>query len=152
MTRYLVRLCVFGLLLSGSIFVLSCGNDNDNDGVAQKNNNASSSAVQPPKYEGALDGVYCGGINGWVWNRNNPDEEIKVDIYADNKLISTVAAKTLRPDLNGIGSKNYGFSIPIPPDLKDGKPHSVSAKVAGSNYEIKPWEKVSPILTCKPGS
>ena len=158
MTKYVVRLCAIALLLSGSILVMSCSDS----GVTNERANTSTPApntgtpsnTQPPKdakYGGAVDTVNCYQISGWVWNSASPNEDIKVDISVDNKLIGTIPAKNPRPDLqSGPGTANYGFVMLIPAELKDGNPHTASAKVSGSGYEIKVWEKIQPTFTCKP--
>ncbi len=141
----LARLCAAALFLCGGMFVVSCSNNNP----SASNPGPVSSPVKP-NYAGTVDRVSCEAIGGWVWNSANPNDDIKVDIYADDKPIATVQAKLPRPDLNNIGTRNYGFVLETPPDLKDGKLHAITAKVAGSNYVIPIWEKIQPTFTCKP--
>lgn len=155
MTKCLARICALALLLGSSMFMLSCsGNNNDNGNVSKVTANANPSpvataAAKPPNYSGAVDTVNCTAISGWVWNSANASEDIKADFYVDGKLVGTVPAKNPRPDLKGIGTGNYGFGLPVPPELKDGNPHTVNVKVAGSDYNIKVWEKIQPTFTCR---
>jgi hypothetical protein len=140
MTKYVTRPCVIALLLSVSIFVMSCS-----DGK-----NADTRPPKDPNYNGAVDLVKCDRIGGWVWDSANPNEDIKVDIYVDDKIIGTVPAKDPRGDLKHIGPSNYGFVLAMPSELKDGKPHAVRAKISGGTYEIKVWSEIQPTFTCNP--
>jgi hypothetical protein len=157
MTKYVAHLSVIALILGGSILMMSCSDDKtpknatDTSPVtATKSPAVDTLPPAKPNYGGAFDVVKCDQLGGWVWDSANPNEDIKVDIYVDGKLVTTVPAKNQRPDLKTSGTGNYGFALHIPPEFKDGKPHTVGAKVAGSNYDIKLWEKIQPTFTCKP--
>jgi hypothetical protein len=108
---------------------------------------ASSPAVASP-YPGAVDRRDCEEVAGWVVNKDNPKAETKVELYIDDKLIGTVPAATLRPDLTSWSSGLHGFRFKIPAAYKDGKPHTAKVKVAGSNYEV-PFYQSSPGFECK---
>jgi hypothetical protein len=93
-----------------------------------------------PKYDGTLDTVNCDEILGWAWNENNANRQIMVNIFDGDSLIASVKAEGLRPDLKaaGKGDGNHAFALPVPTSLKDGRPHSIRAKIgeAGSNWEL----------------
>jgi hypothetical protein len=104
-----------------------------------------------PVYEGAVDSITCAAVSGWEWNRANGAEKINIDILVDNKLAGTTATNLPRPDLKdltGSPNPNYGFSWAIPPELKDSKPHVVSAKISGGTQEVQVWEQIKPSFTC----
>ncbi|HKR02405.1 MAG TPA: hypothetical protein VJT09_17140, partial [Pyrinomonadaceae bacterium] len=89
-------------------------------------------------YEGHLDRVDPQMIWGWAYDATRPNEPIEVEIYADEMLVATIPASCLRPDLSaaGKGDGRHAFCIHIPNRLKDGEPHSVRVKVAGSDFEL----------------
>ncbi len=115
--------------------------------------NASVSTTAPNagasgKYEGYLDAVNCPGVAGWAWNSTTPDDAVSVEIYFDNALVATVRADQLRPGLKQAGKSNgaHGFAYPtVPATLKDGKAHSVHAKIAGTAIQLR-------LSTATPGS
>ena len=178
MTNSPVRLCALALLLSGSIFLVACGSDNDNDNLANTNGTSGPTASASPtipttapgntqvpprptgaatpnpdtNYGGAVDRATCDAISGWIWLSAYPDRAIPLEIYVDNKLQTKLNADQLRPDLHdaGIGTGKYAFVFPIPPSLKDGKPHSYRVQVAGSSYKLDFYRDTPRTLTCKP--
>jgi len=89
-------------------------------------------------YEGYLDRADCNMISGWAWNMNQPDAPVYVDIYDDSTLLETVMANEFRQDLLDAskGSGEHAFNYPVPPQLKDGKPHSILVRVSGSNFYL----------------
>ncbi|MEW6208609.1 MAG: hypothetical protein AB1631_09595 [Acidobacteriota bacterium] len=101
-----------------------------------------------PWLRGALDRVDCEIISGWVWDQAHPDSSITIEILDGETLLSTHQADLFRPDVlaAGFGSGKYGFRIPTPAIIKDGLPHTIRARVAGSSYELIR----SPVsLTCR---
>jgi hypothetical protein len=93
-----------------------------------------------PNYDGTLDTVNCDVIAGWAWNANDANKQISVNIFDGDSLIGTVKAEGLRPDLKaaGKGDGNHAFALPAPVSLKDGRTHSIHAKIgeAGSSWEV----------------
>lgn len=102
--------------------------------------------VQPAPYQGALDRRDCEVVAGWVKDKVSQAAP-KVELYIDDKLIATAPATSLRPDLTSWGTGRHGFSFKIPAAYKDGLPHTVKVKVAGSNYEV-PFYQTSPGFAC----
>ena len=95
---------------------------------------ACAAPVVPPSYEGYLDGTDCQVISGWVWDQNQPNGSVNVDILSDGSTIATVSASTFRSDLlnAGKGNGNHGFGLATPAALKNSLPHNISARIAGS--------------------
>jgi len=151
MRKNLKRMYVLIFLLSGIVFLTACSVVNDESLSVPSNVPAAERPKGPPNYGGAVDTITCDGISGWVWNAANPFEKIMVDVYVDGKIAETVPAANYRGDLRNLGgTSEYGFGIAAPGALKDGQPHSVGAKVSGSSFDIKVWEKIQPSIVCKP--
>ncbi len=90
-------------------------------------------------YEGSLERAQCGGLSGWAWNGKQPDTSIGVEIFDGDILVATVPADHLRQDLVAAGKGNgyHGFAHVVPSSLKDGRPHTVWAKFAGTDLKLK---------------
>ncbi len=100
-------------------------------------------------YEGHQGNTDCGTIDGWVWNMKRPNCPISVDIYDGDTLLTTVLANKLRDDLvaAGKGDGNHSFVYLVPAHLKNGKPHSIRVKVAGTNIDLGHTPQV---ISCPP--
>ena len=101
-----------------------------------------SSCSQPsaPNYDGQLDTVNCDVIAGWAWDTNDADKKVSVKIFDGETVIASVQADAFRPDLKAAkkGDGNHAFAVAIPASVKDGRPHSIRAKIgeAGSSWEL----------------
>lgn len=93
----------------------------------------------PAVLEGYQDITNCTGIRGWAWDKNRPNEPVKVEIYDGDTLLATVTAGDFREDLlkAGIGNGKHGFTYPVPLRLKDDKPHSIRMKFAETHSDLK---------------
>jgi hypothetical protein len=93
---------------------------------------------RPPVYKGFHDVTNCDEATGWAWDMNRPDEPIQVEVYDGDTLVAIVTAGDFRQDLldSGIGNGRHSFTYPISPRLKDGKPHSIKIKYAGTNRRL----------------
>ncbi|WP_353720803.1 T9SS type A sorting domain-containing protein [Dyadobacter sp. 676] len=99
---------------------------------------ALNSATLPTNYIGNLENVACTAISGWVWDQNYPDVALTVELVEGSTVLATARADQFRPDLknNGIGTGNYGFTIPAPGALLDGAAHQLGIRVKGSSALI----------------
>jgi hypothetical protein len=101
-----------------------------------------SSCGQPsaPSYDGQLDAVNCDVIAGWAWDANDANKKVMVNIYDGEAVIASVRAEAFRPDLKAAqkGDGNHAFAVPVPASMKDGKPHSIRARIgeSGSTWEL----------------
>jgi hypothetical protein len=122
-------------LMVFSIFWSACSASPQNQTQNQTQNKAPE---RPPVYEGFHDVTNCNGAMGWAWDKNRPEAPIEVDLYDGDTLLATVTASDFRQDLltAGIGNGQHGFTYPIPPKLKDGKPHNLKMKFAGTTIEL----------------
>lgn len=142
------------LAIMCGIFIMSCASDKGNSAAYSDTGVAASDAGPTSgvfaNYGGAVDTITCYAISGWVWNSANSSEKIDVDILIDNKVIGTTPADILRLDLQKMSpTPNFAFRLTIPQELKDGKRHSVGARVSGGNHELPVWEKIEASFTCK---
>ncbi|MFC5409890.1 putative Ig domain-containing protein [Larkinella bovis] len=96
-------------------------------------------SVVTGNFEGYLDVVECGSIQGWVWNRDKPNTVVSVEFLDGSSVVGSVEANIYRDDLKNAGKGNgiHGYSFPVPAGLKDGKAHSISGRVVGSSYILK---------------
>jgi alginate O-acetyltransferase complex protein AlgJ len=102
----------------------------------------------PPDFSGFHDVADCENIYGWAWDKNNSETILDVEIYDEERLIAVMPADLFREDLlkAGIGDGVHAFVYQLPPALKDGRPHLIRVKIAGSNFNLKNTPK--PIM-CK---
>jgi sugar lactone lactonase YvrE len=102
-----------------------------------------SVVIAPAPFTGSFDGqVYgadCDSFRGWAWDRNKPNTILSVEILDGATVIQTMAAGEFRQDLidNGKGNGKHAYRFSIPDALKNGVPHYLSARVAGSNFMLK---------------
>jgi hypothetical protein len=92
-----------------------------------------------PVYHGSHGRSDCTGIYGWAWDSTRPDEPIGLDIYDGDALLATVAANIFHQSLldAGKGNGRHAFFYALPARLKDGRPHAIRVKIAGTNIELK---------------
>jgi membrane protein involved in D-alanine export len=95
-------------------------------------------------YDGSQDPATCAQISGWAWDSTEPDRTVDVDVYDNRMLLATVAADQVRTSPDG-GKGRHGFVYLTPAQLKDGWPHSVSMRIAGSNVTLR---NTPQIVTC----
>jgi hypothetical protein len=152
MTRHLLRSCTAVLLFLVSMSLLACSGNQPNSNQPnsnQSNSNKVNPAAHsgPPAYEGYHDIVNCNAILAWAWDKNRPDDPVKLDIYDGNLLIDTVTADGFRQDLLDLGKGNgkHGMYFAVPPKMKDGKKHIITIKFAGTTVELSNGPKE---LTC----
>ncbi|HEY3743165.1 MAG TPA: S53 family peptidase [Bryobacteraceae bacterium] len=90
--------------------------------------------VPPPAFAGSLDGVGCSAVSGWAADRSHLNTSIGVEFYDGATLVGSTAADTSRPDVGAYLGDNgiHGFSWTLPPVLRDGNSHVISARPAGS--------------------
>jgi hypothetical protein len=99
-------------------------------------------------FDGFINGADCGSFRGWAWDRNKVNIVMSVDILDGASKVATIPAGDFRQDLldAGKGNGKHAFRFNIPEPLKDGKPHSLSARIAGSSFILKDSPKA---LVCQ---
>lgn len=95
---------------------------------------AALAATVPATYEGYHDVTNCNGIMGWAWDQARPDAALDIDVYDGTRLLTRMTANQFRPDLLHAkkGNGQHGFTLPTPADLRDGRPHDIYMKFAGT--------------------
>jgi lysophospholipase L1-like esterase len=101
-------------------------------------------------YEGFHEETNCLFILGWAWDRRRPNEPMEVTLHEGGAPLATVKADRFRQDLLDAGKGNgaHAFEWPVPPSLRDGRPHQVSAKIAGTETALKHTPRQ---IRCSPG-
>ena len=89
-------------------------------------------------YEGFLDRVDHEVIAGWAYDARQRDRPLEIEIYDGGVMLIRVSADGLRRDLlqAGKGNGRHSFALPTPTCLRDGKPHSIRARVADSRFDL----------------
>jgi hypothetical protein len=131
------------LALSGSLLLWGCSRP-------EKQKPQAAVPPAPESYEGYYDFTNCNGIMAWAWDRSRPDELLQVDVYDGDTRIATIVAGDFREDLRaaGKGSGKHGFTLITPVKLKDGKPHKIVLRFAGTSQELSNGPRE---LNCSPG-
>ena len=118
--------------------------------VALKEQKAAATPFAGATYFGTLDIADCEHIFGWVWDGSRPAAAIDIDIYDEDRLLATVTADFFRADVfqAGFGTGLYGFDYPPPSVLKDGRPHLIHVKFAGTTRDLTNSPK--PVVCASP--
>lgn len=92
-------------------------------------------------YEGKLEAATCAAVVGWIWDRNNPNHTIFVDVWIDGRIVCTAAANDYRVDLEtkGIGHGRYGFNLTLPDWISASPPHNLRVSVLGLGPDVPGW-------------
>jgi hypothetical protein len=98
----------------------------------------SAQTAKPKAYGSNLERVDCTMIAGWAWDASQPNTPIKVDVYDGGTLLGTAVAGIARKDLVDAnkGDGRHGFKFPIPPALKDGRPHTIKVTISGTTLQL----------------
>jgi GT2 family glycosyltransferase/glycosyltransferase involved in cell wall biosynthesis len=73
-------------------------------------------AVPPgPPLQGYIDEANSSRIKGWVWNPQQPESRITLELVDGDTRLATALANQYRPDLRqvGIGDGRHAFTIPV---------------------------------------
>ena len=100
-------------------------------------------SASPTKLEAAGYDGYCDIVDttlrGWAWRPSNPQLSVDVAVFADGKFLARTTASGVREDLRmaGVGSGAYGFAVPVPMQLRDGKARDIDIVVADNGIFLK---------------
>jgi len=149
--RHLKRFSILIALVNILMSACTQGGSNSSAPGQSTPSSPSSSASAKSPYYGAVDKRDCETVAGWVTDIGKPEIAVNVELYIDNKLIETIPAQNLRPDLvKSVGTGRYGFSFNIPSAYKDGRPHTIKIGAAGSGYQVPFLDGVFASFECKP--
>jgi GT2 family glycosyltransferase/glycosyltransferase involved in cell wall biosynthesis len=78
------------------------------------------------------------GIKGWIWDRQEPQKRLVLELLDGGTALATVLANEYRPDLEqaGIGDGRHGFSIPFSETLLPYARHVLHLRPVGSKVEM----------------
>lgn len=95
---------------------------------------SSKPATRQILYQGYIGAVSCERIDGWAWDRNDPDP-ITVSVLVDGVPTGTLVANVYRADLvnAGIGDGSHGFSGNLPEHAWDGNEHTIALTFEQTN-------------------
>ena len=95
-------------------------------------------AAPLPHFAANIERADCTTISGWVWDKNNLDAEVNVELWDGDKHITTLPANEFRQDLvdAGYGNGRHAFRILTLPQLKDHRSHVIHFRVAGTKQEL----------------
>ncbi len=81
------------------------------------------------------------GIRGWVWDPDEPEKRITLELLDGDSPLTTVLANQYRPDLEqaGIGDGRCGFSIGFSETLLPHARHVLHLRPVGSALELSPF-------------
>ncbi len=84
---------------------------------------------------GSLDTPEHGRVRGWAIDPAKPTGRATIAFNIDGKPFQMLVAEEFRSDLlaAGIGDGCHAFSIELPEQLFDGKPHTIEAKIHGTS-------------------
>ncbi|KAA9346406.1 putative Ig domain-containing protein [Larkinella humicola] len=101
--------------------------------------NPSSTTTVTGSFEGYLDKLDCGGIRGWVWDRNKPNTPLTVEFYRDGtgEVLGSAVANIFRQDLKDAGKGNGAHAYNFTPPGSVTSSTLIKARVLGSTYELK---------------
>ncbi|MFD1144557.1 T9SS C-terminal target domain-containing protein, partial [Larkinella insperata] len=89
-------------------------------------------------YSGNLEMANCVEVTGWVWDKNAPAIAQTVELIEGNTVHASSTANQYRADLQqaGTGTGQYGFRLPIPVQLRDGKAHQLGVRIQNISYTL----------------
>jgi GT2 family glycosyltransferase/glycosyltransferase involved in cell wall biosynthesis len=91
-----------------------------------------------PTLQSNIDFADWTGIRGWIWDPQEPDKRIALDLLDGETRLATVLATEYREDLEeaGIGDGRHGFSVPFSETLLPFARHVLHLRPVGSEVEI----------------
>lgn len=99
--------------------------------------------LSTPAYEGYHDGADCNSVWGWAWNVNAPNSSVTVEVYErfpqfGDSILASGPASYFRQDLLEAqkGNGYHAFIFALPSLWKDGHPHEIRVRVAGTNIDL----------------
>ncbi len=90
---------------------------------------------------GFLDAPRNLELIGWAWDPEAaPGVRLRVEVALDGQRLRSCKAAGYRPDLldAGIGDGRHAFSLELPPQAFDGRPHTLAATVDGAHLGASP--------------
>lgn len=104
---------------------------------------------------GWMDSVSCDAVGGWTCDPDNYASSIDVHVYADGQFVGAGTASLSRePGVAAAcgGHAAHGFSIALPPSLRNGATHRLTAYAinVGRGTGNPPLANSNVAVTCQP--
>jgi len=111
---------------------------------------AAPGPATPATYEGFHEDTSCLVVRGWAWDRRRPDQPVEVALSDGDAPVATVRADRFRQDLLDAGKGNgpHAFECTGPRALRDGRPHRLHARIAGTGAALRHTPQG---IRCAPG-
>jgi hypothetical protein len=105
----------------------------------------------PRAYDGNHQVADRSHVGGWVVDCRAPDEPVEVDICEGDRVLARARTDEYRDlSIAGFGKGRYGFDIPTPASLRDGRQHIVRVRVSGTDLELSDTPRVIPHAAVRP--
>jgi GT2 family glycosyltransferase/SAM-dependent methyltransferase len=91
--------------------------------------------TRPRAIEGRLERATCAAITGWVWDREAPEQRLRVDVWAGDRKVGSSWATEWREDLAAAekAGGRAGFRFAPEPRLHSDPPAEICVKPAGGD-------------------
>jgi SAM-dependent methyltransferase len=88
--------------------------------------------------DGRLEAISGGVVVGWAADLAEPDRNLSIDVFVDNKLVRKTIANLFRADLasNGIGKGDHGLRVELPTHVLDGRRHYIALVARDLNFGL----------------
>ena len=118
--------------------------------ASQAGSRPSAPSKPPGGYEGYLEKVSCDFISGWVWDTSQPGAALTIDLHDGDRRLATSVADQFRPDLWDARKGNgcHAFVEATPPEIKDGRPHSIRVVAKGTSFTLGLLPDTPSSITC----
>ena len=85
-----------------------------------------------------------------MWDTSQPGAALTIDLYDGDRRLATTVADRFRQDLVNARKGNgcHVFVEATPPEINDGKPHSIRAVVKGTSFTLTPLADTPSSITC----
>ena len=98
----------------------------------------SATGLGPLRLQSSIEKADGAGISGWIWNPEDPEQRIELELSVDDTVLITVVADQYRPDIEqaGFGDGRYGFSISFSDTLLPYARHVLHLRPAGTKTDL----------------
>jgi molybdenum cofactor biosynthesis enzyme MoaA len=89
--------------------------------------------------EGYVDGISFDRLLGWAYDAAHPGRRLSVDVFDGERFLLSASAGGYRADLAlaGIGDAHHAFSVELPVELFDERPHRLRVRFGGTARELR---------------
>jgi hypothetical protein len=125
---------LYGKAIAGSVSPTTYRHPEIGGGFSQTVPLVASPQVQPIYLIGRPDTVSGTTLSGFVYDQNNDEWKISIDVLVDGVKRGTIVADQYRPDPNVRRRVNYSWDYPV--SIRDGRPHQIQLVETNSRTQI----------------